>query len=47
MCKQKKCKDCQTRSKIVIDGMAVCYRWNHDVWLDSVACEFIDDIEAF
>lgn len=44
---QKKCRQCTNRSKIEIDGMATCFRVGHDVWLESVGCEFIDDVEVF
>lgn len=47
MYNKKKCKDCRLHSEIVINGMAVCYRWNHDVWLESIACNDIDDVEPF
>lgn len=43
----KKCRDCQNRSKVEIDGFATCLKTHSDVWLESVACDEIDDVEPF
>lgn len=43
----KKCRQCLNRSQIEFDGMAVCYKTGHNVWLESVACKDIDDIPVF
>lgn len=43
----KRCRDCMNRSKVEIDGFATCFKRHADVWLDSVACDEIDDVEPF
>lgn len=43
----KKCRQCLNRSKVEIDGFATCFKTHSDVWLESVACDEIDETEVF
>ena len=43
----KKCKQCNHLSKVVIDGFAICKLKHVDVWVESQACSEIDDTLVF